>query len=94
MVYIHEIPEKRAHFSRFEDWEPWYLLILEYFHIDRARDEEAALLLQEWSTPEGGFILSDYGDGDAIGVPLARKRVMLDAFARLAAPAIAAGTGG
>jgi uroporphyrinogen-III decarboxylase len=51
--------------------------------------DEAALLFAEWRTPEGGFILSDYGDGNAIGVPLERKRVMLDAFAWLAAPRLA-----
>ena len=42
--------------------------------------EEARLLLEHWATAEGGFILSDYGDGEAIGVPLWKKRVMLDAF--------------
>ena len=42
--------------------------------------EEAQLLLKRWATAEGGFILSDYGDGDAIGVPLWKKQVMLDAF--------------
>ena len=42
--------------------------------------EEAKLLLERWATPKGGFILSDYGDGEAIGVPLWKKEVMLDAF--------------
>ncbi|HHX45631.1 MAG TPA: hypothetical protein GX714_16865 [Chloroflexi bacterium] len=42
--------------------------------------EEAKLLLDHWSTPEGGFILSDYGDGEAIGVPLWKKEIMLKAF--------------
>jgi uncharacterized Rossmann fold enzyme len=32
-------------FSRFEDWEPYYLRILAHFHFDRARDEAAATLL-------------------------------------------------
>jgi hypothetical protein len=41
---------------------------------------EAELLLKHWATPEGGFILIDYGDGAAIGVELERKRLMLDAF--------------
>lgn len=41
---------------------------------------EARLLLQCWSTPHGGFVLSDYGDGEAIGVPLWKKEVMLQAF--------------
>lgn len=56
------------------------------FGADEEVREEARLLLEHWSTPEGGFILSDYGDGRAIGVPLARKRVMLEAFIKLAAP--------
>jgi hypothetical protein len=42
--------------------------------------QEARLLLQEWATPEGGFILSDYGDGEAIGTPPEKKQVMLEAF--------------
>jgi hypothetical protein len=42
--------------------------------------EEAALLLKHWGTPTGGFILSDYGDGRAIGVDDKVKQVMLDAF--------------
>jgi hypothetical protein len=41
---------------------------------------EAALLLERWGTPRGGFILSDYGDGRAIGVELEKKQVMLNAF--------------
>ncbi|MHB9131445.1 MAG: uroporphyrinogen decarboxylase family protein [Armatimonadota bacterium] len=41
---------------------------------------EAKLLLEHWGTPTGGFILSDYGDGEAIGVPLETKQVMFDAF--------------
>jgi len=42
--------------------------------------EEAEQLLQYWAAPDGGFILSDYGDGRAIGVELEKKQVMLDAF--------------
>ena len=42
--------------------------------------EEAQLLLEHWATPNGGFILSDYGDGRAIGVELEKKQIMLDAF--------------
>lgn len=41
---------------------------------------EARLLLERWSNPKGGFILIDYGDGDAIGVSLDKKQVMVDAF--------------
>lgn len=46
----------------------------------QAIQEEAALLLARWGNPQGGFILSDYGDGRAIGVPIEKKRIMLDAF--------------
>lgn len=41
---------------------------------------EARLLLERWATPKGGFILSDYGDGRAIGVELEKKEAMLKAF--------------
>ncbi len=34
-------------FSNFEDWEPYYQRILDYFSFDRAKDEEAARLLAE-----------------------------------------------
>ena len=50
---------------------------------------EAALLLEHWATPQGGFVLSDYGDGNAIGVPIEKKRVMLQAFIDMAAPGLA-----
>ncbi len=42
----------------------------------------------ELATPEGGFILNGYGDGDAIGVPLEKKRIMLEALVGLAAPGV------
>jgi uncharacterized Rossmann fold enzyme len=37
--------KKSVKFSNFEDWEPYYQRILEYFSFDRAKDEEAARLL-------------------------------------------------
>jgi hypothetical protein len=46
----------------------------------REIEEEAKLLLDRWATDDGYFILSDYGDGDAIGVPIEKKQIMLDAF--------------
>jgi len=49
---------------------------------------EAALLIEHWATPNGGFVLSDYGDGAAIGVPLEKKRIMLEAFIEVAARGI------
>ncbi|MGE5559156.1 MAG: uroporphyrinogen decarboxylase family protein [Bacillota bacterium] len=45
--------------------------------------EEAELLMKNWSTKDGGFILSDYGDGNAIGVPLEKKQWMFNAFTKL-----------
>lgn len=45
-------------------------------------EEEAKLLLDCWSTSKGGFILSDYGDGNAIGVGVDKKKIMFDAFMR------------
>jgi hypothetical protein len=47
--------------------------------IDEIR-EEAGLLMKHWAAPDGGFILSDYGDGRAIGVSDEIKRMMLQAF--------------
>jgi uroporphyrinogen decarboxylase len=45
-----------------------------------AIEDEAKLLLANWGTGSGGFILGDYGDGEAIGVPLEKKKIMFDAF--------------
>jgi uncharacterized Rossmann fold enzyme len=39
--------KKNVKFSNFEDWEPYYQRILEYFSFDRAKDEEAARLLAD-----------------------------------------------
>jgi len=47
---------------------------------EREIREEARLLLEQWATRDGGFVLSDYGDGEAIGVELEKKQIMLDAF--------------
>ena len=47
---------------------------------EHAIREEAQRLIDHWSTDAGGFILSDYGDGAAIGAPIAIKRMMLEAF--------------
>jgi hypothetical protein len=41
---------------------------------------EARSLIEHWSTDTGGFILGDYGDGEAINVPLEKKRIMFNAF--------------
>jgi hypothetical protein len=45
-----------------------------------AIEAEARLLIDCWGTDDGGFILGDYGDGEAIDVPLWKKRIMYDAF--------------
>jgi len=49
---------------------------------------EAEALLTHWRTPRGGFCLTDYGDGAAIGVPIDKKRVMLRAFLDMGAPGL------
>ncbi len=41
---------------------------------------EAAMLMKNWGTPEGGFILGDYGDAAAIGTDPANKEYMLNCF--------------
>jgi hypothetical protein len=33
--------------------------------------------------PQGGFVFSDYGDGEAIGAPLAAKTAMYHSFSRV-----------
>jgi hypothetical protein len=50
------------------------------FEDEAAIREEANRLLREWATPEGGFILIDYGAGHAIGVDQDKKVMMLEAF--------------
>jgi hypothetical protein len=36
---------------------------------DKARvDADARDLMEDWASPEGGFVFSDYGDSEAIGV--------------------------
>ena len=40
---------------------------------------EARLLLQRWSTPQGGFVVMDYDD-EHIGVPVAKRQTMLRTF--------------
>lgn len=42
--------------------------------------EEARLLLDRSSTPQGGFVLCDYGDGNAIGAPDSQRQITLEAF--------------
>jgi len=42
--------------------------------------KEANSLLRHWGTDDGGFILGDYGNGEAINVPLWKKKIMFDAF--------------
>lgn len=45
--------------------------------------EEAKLLLEQWGTPAGGFILGDYGDHEAIGADKDIKDFMLNKFREL-----------
>ena len=46
-------------------------------------EDDAEALMTRWASPDGGFIFSDYGDDQAIGVPdPAVKPFMYDAFSR------------
>lgn len=49
---------------------------------DSEIEQEAIKLMNLWGTEKGGFILSDYGDSEAIGCTPDRKKVMYDAFLR------------
>lgn len=48
----------------------------------RLIDEDAEALMQHWADRAGGFILSDYGDGQAIGAAPGAKLAMYRAFSR------------
>jgi hypothetical protein len=37
-------------------------------------------LLAHWATSDGGFILSDYDDSEAIEVSYEQKKIMFEAF--------------
>jgi uroporphyrinogen decarboxylase len=45
--------------------------------------DEAERLLRCWSTPEGGFVLGDYGDHTAIGADPETKQFMVETFRKL-----------
>lgn len=44
---------------------------------------EAERLMRAWGTPDGGFVLGDYGDHTAIGTAAETKEFMLSEFRRL-----------
>lgn len=49
----------------------------------RQVEEDVEMLMTHWASPQGGFIVSDYGADAAIGVTdPGRKRFMYDAFSR------------
>lgn len=48
--------------------------------------QEAKLLLETWGTAQGGFIASDYGSEQAIGVTRESTQAMFDAFAEFGCP--------
>ena len=55
-------------FQRFEDWEPYYLRILAHFGFDRARDEEAAILLGSLLSRDDLPLLGDRIRGKTVTV--------------------------
>lgn len=52
------------------------------FEDENYIEYESSLIINNWGTPKGGIILSDYGDGKAIGVSLEKKKIMFNAFMR------------
>lgn len=56
-------------------------------------EQEAQLLLARWATPDGGFILSDYEDSEAIEVSYEQKKTMFEAFKKLRGFDMLAGQG-
>ena len=40
-------------------------------------------LAKHWMSPKGGFVFSDYGDGEAIGTPAETKLIMYNEFSRV-----------
>ena len=46
-------------------------------------DDDADRLAKYWMSPKGGFVFSDYGDGEAIGAPVEAKLFMYQAFSRV-----------
>lgn len=47
---------------------------------------EAQLLVKHWSTPEGGLIVYNYGDGQALEVSDDKTQIMFDEFVKLMGP--------
>jgi len=54
-------------------------------YVQALRDEAAALI-QHWATPQGGFIVFNYGDPEALGVSPHIAREMFETFAGLKYP--------
>lgn len=50
--------------------------------IEEEVREEARLLLEHWTTPQGGLIAFDYGAWEALGVRPEVPRIMFDEFAK------------
>ncbi len=50
---------------------------------DAEIQKDAEALAEEWMNPDGGFIFSDYGDGEAIGACPDAKMKMYRAFSRI-----------
>lgn len=52
------------------------------FKGEKEITEEAKLLIDCWGNDHGGLIISEYGDGRAIGVSDDKKKIMFDAFVK------------
>jgi len=51
--------------------------------VEQEVREEAMLLVRHWSTPAGGFIVFNYGDAQALGVPPEMTGIMFGEFVKL-----------
>ena len=51
--------------------------------IEEEIRREAQLLVKHWSTPQGGLIVYNYGDGQALEVSDDKTHVMFDEFVKL-----------
>lgn len=60
--------KKSAKFSNFEEWEPHYQRILEYFSFDRSRDEESARILSHLLPRDDLPLLEKQAMGEVITV--------------------------
>jgi uncharacterized Rossmann fold enzyme len=60
--------KKSVKFSNFDEWEPYYQQILEYFSFDRAKDEASTRLLEDLLTRDDLALLESQARGRMVTV--------------------------